>query len=314
MSENHAPTGTAETWPALPLDEWQETLDTLHMWLQIIGKIKLELVPFQNQWWNIALIPTVRGLATGLIPYGERAFEIDLDFLDHTLVIRTSDGDVTTIDLAPRSVAEFYAELMNALDTLGISVKINPIPVEASHTIPCDTNEVHKSYDPEYATRFWRILLGTSRVLQRYNSRFTGKASPIQFFWGSFDLSQVRFSGRPAETPQGAPRFLQLAENEENAACGFWPGNTAMSGLTLGEPAFYAYAYPQPDGYTMASVRPVTANYDEQFGQFLLRYEDVRSSLTPEQDILDFFESTYEIAAQTGDWDRATLDFDPSAL
>lgn len=256
MSAPHAYTDESEVWPSLPLAEWQATLDTLHMWLQIIGKIKLELVPFQNQWWNVTLLPTARGLATGVIPYEGRAFEIDLDFVDHTLVVCTSDGGVKTIALAPRTVAALYDELMAALATLGTRVAINPIPVEVPHVIPCDTNDVHKEYDPEYVTRWWRILLGTTRVLQQYNSRFTGKSSPIQFFWGSFDLSQTRFSGGPAEPPQGAPRFIQLAEN---AACGFWPGNTAMSGLTLGEPAFYAYAYPQPDGYATVAVRPEAA-------------------------------------------------------
>jgi hypothetical protein len=304
----------AGPWPALPLDEWQATLDTLHMWLQIIGKIKLEQVPFQNQWWNIPLLPTAHGLATGVIPYGERAFEIDLDFLDHALVIRTSDGGVKTMALTACTVASFYAELMAALTALGVPVTINPIPVEVPHTIPCDTNTVHKDYDPEYVTRWWRILLGTTRVLQQYNSRFTGKSSPIQFFWGSFDLSQVRFSGQPAEPPQGAPRFVQLAENEENAACGFGPGNTAMSGLTYGEPAFYAYCYPAPDGYAAAAVRPDAAYYDRDFGEFILRYEDVRRSPSPEQAILDFFESTYAIAADRAGWDRGRLELDPSTV
>ncbi|MGH9174984.1 MAG: DUF5996 family protein, partial [Vicinamibacterales bacterium] len=227
----------AERWPALPLAEWQATLDTLHMWLQIIGKIKLRLAPFRNQWWHITLHPTAHGLTTGPIPYGDRAFEIDLDFLDHTMRVRTSDGEVRTLALRPQTVADFYRELMAALGELRIQVAINPVPVEVPHTIPFDTNEVHEDYDPEYVTRWWRILLATTAVLQQYDSHFSGKSSPPQFFWGSFDLNQTRHSGRPADPPRGAPRFVQLAENEENAACGFWPGNTAMSGVTFGEPA-----------------------------------------------------------------------------
>lgn len=302
---------STETWPALPLAEWQPTLDTLHMWLQIIGKIKLELTPFQNQWWNITLHPTARGLTSGLIPYGERAFEIDLDFIDHVMSIRRSDGHDRRIPLTACSVAVFYADLMSALAAFGIDVRINPIPVEVPHTIPCDTNEVHKDYDPVYVTRWWRIMLGTTRVMQQYNSGFAGKSSPPHFFWGSFDLNQTRHSGRPATPPQGAPLFVQLAENEENVACGFWPGNTAMSGLTYGEPAFYAYCYPAPDGYTSGAIRPAAAYYDEQFGEFILRYDDVRQSASPEQDIFDFFESAYEISADRANWDRARLEFNP---
>jgi hypothetical protein len=314
MRDERSPRQAPDPWPALPLDGWQATLDTLHMWLQVIGKIKLKLVPYQNQWWNIALHPTARGLTTGVIPYSDRSFEIDLDFLDHTLCVSISDGGIRTLALRPQTVAAFYAELMAALATLGIQVTINPIPVEVPHVIPCDTNEVHKDYDPEFVTRFWRILLATTTVLQQYNVRFTGKSSPPLFFWGSFDLSLTRFSGRPAEPPQGAPRFVRLSENEENAACGFWPGNTSMSGVTYGEPAFYAYCYPQPDGYAQARIRPEAAYYDEQLGEFILRYEDVRSSPNPHQAVLDFFESTYEIAAQRADWDRTRLEFDHTSF
>ncbi len=314
MLDRHDARHAPERWPALPLAEWQATLDTLHMWLQVIGKITLELTPYRNQWWHIGLHPTARGMVTGIIPYGERSFEIDLDFLDHTLCVSTSDGGIKALALRPQTVAGFYAELMAALATLGIQVVINPIPVEVPHVIPCDTNDVHQDYDPEYVTRWWRIVLETTKVLQQYNVRFTGKSSPPLFFWGSFDLSLTRFSGRPADPPRAAPRFVQLAENEENAACGFWPGNTAMSGLTFGEPAFYAYCYPQPDGYAQASVRPAEAYYDAQMGEFILRYEDIRRSPDPHQAILDFFESTYEIAANRASWDRARLEFDPAAI
>ena len=314
MSTRSNPAQQIEAWPALPLAEWQATLDTLHMWLQIIGKIQLALAPYRNQWWNIAQLPTADGLTTGPIPYGGRAFDINLDFLRHSLTVRDSDGQTRTIPLSARTVAAFYAQLMATLAELDIQVTINPIPSEAPHTIPFATNTVHKEYDPEYVTRWWRIMLGTTLALQRYNAHFTGKSSPPQFFWGGFDLSHTRFSGRPADPPQGVPRFIQLAENEENAACGFWPGNTAMTGLTYGEPAFYAYCYPAPEGYTAGTIRPEAAYYDEQFGEFILRYEDARHSASPEQAILDFFESAYEIAADRASWDRSRLEFDPSTI
>jgi hypothetical protein len=303
----------SEPWPELPLAAWQSTLGTLHMWLQIVGKIKLELVPFRNQWWNITLHLTSRGLTTGIIPYGERAFEIEFDFLDHNAYITVTDGQVKTIGLYPRSVARFYAEMMDTLAALDIQVRVNPIPVEVPHTISCETNEVYKDYDPEYVTRWWRIMLGTTMVLQQYGSRFSGKSSPPHFFWGSFDLAQTRHSGLPAEPPQGAPLFFQLAENEQNAACGFWPGNTSASGLTYGEPAFYAYTYPQPEGYPDAKVLPEAAYFDKTMGEFILRYEDVRGAPSPAQAILDFFESTYVAAADLAGWDRDRLEIAPVA-
>lgn len=302
---------TAAAWPELPLQEWQATLDTLHMWLQVVGKIKLELVPFLNQWWNVTLLPTSRGLTTGLIPYEGRAFEIELDFLEHNLYIRDSAGGVKSLALIERTVADFYANVMAMLAALDIHVTINPMPAEVPHPIPFDVNDVNKEYDPEYAARWWRILLNTSMVLQTYNSRFTGKSSPVQFFWGSFDLGQTRFSGRPADPPQGVPRFVQLAENEENVACGFWPGNTTMSGITFGEPAYYSYIHPQPAGYSAVAVRPAAAYYDRQLGEFILRYEDVRTAPDPALALLDFFESTYAAGADLARWDRAALEANP---
>ncbi len=306
-------TASTVRWPELPLDEWQSTLDTLHMWLQIVGKTKLELTPFLNQWWNVALLPTPRGLTTGVIPYGARSFEVEIDFLDHTLSIRDNLGRSEVIALVERTVAQFYDEYSARLAALELQVEINPVPVEVPHTIPFHADDVHRDYDPEYVTRWWSIMLNTVNVLQTYCSRFTGKASPSQFFWGSFDLCQTRFSGRLADPPAGAPRFLQLAENEENAACGFWPGNTSMSGETFGEPAFYAYCYPLPDGYAEESIKPEAAYYDQRMGLFILRYEDVRLSPSPEQNILAFFESTYEIAAERANWDRTRLEVNPPA-
>lgn len=304
----------AERWPELPLDAWQPTLDTLHMWTQIIGKIKLELTPFQNHWWNIALLQTARGLTSGLIPYGDRTFEIDLDFLGHKLLVQDSNGGVKEIALRPRTVADFYAEVMAALAALDISVTINPIPVEVPHTIPLNTNTVHREYDPAYVTRWWRIQLETTKVLQQLSTHFAGKNSPIQFFWGSFDLNHARFPGRLKDPPRGVPRWLQLSETEEYAGCGFWPGNTSMSGVTLGKPAFYAYCTPQPSGYAEASVLPREAYYDRELGEFILAYEDVRRSADPQQAIFDFFESTYALAAERAGWDRDRLEYDPSAI
>jgi hypothetical protein len=281
------------------------------MWLQVIGKIKLELVPFLNQWWNISLLPTARGLTTGLIPYDGRAFEIEIDFIEHNLYVRDSTGGVKTLALIERPVADFYANITAMLAALGIHVTINPVPAEVPNPIPLNVNDVNKDYDPEYAERCWRILLNTTLVLQTYNSRFNGKSSPVQFFWGSFDLSQTRFSGRPADPPQGAPRFVQLAENEENVACGFWPGNTTMSGVTFGEPAYYSYIYPGPPGYSEAAVRPAAAYYDRRLGEFILRYEDVRTAPDPAQALLDFFESTYAAGADHAGWNRAALEANP---
>lgn len=299
---------TTETWPALPLAEWHETLDTLHMWLQVIGKIKLELVPFLNEWWNVGLAVTATGLTTGLIPNGERAFQIDLDFIRHNLAIQTSDGAIKAMPLIPRSVANFYAELMATLGALGIDVTINTLPAEVPNPIRCDINETHAAYDGEYANRWWRILLQTAMVLQRFRTPFTGKSSPILFYWGSFDLGYARFSGRPADPPAEAPRFYQIAEDQENFACGFWPGNASASGRTFGEPAFYAYHSPAPPSINETTVRPEAARFDSALGEFILRYDDARRSADPAQAVLAFFQSTYEAATRLSNWDRDALE------
>jgi hypothetical protein len=300
--------GVDPRWPALPLDEWQATLDTVHMWLQIVGKIKLTLVPFQNQWWHIGLHPTPRGLRTGIIPYHNRSLDMEFDFFNHQLAVREDNGRSEVIPLRDMTVADCYDTIMTTLEQFDCRVDISLIPVEVPHRIPLNSNRVHGSYDPDAVSRWWRINLNTTQVLQRYNSRFNGKSSPILFFWGSFDLAQTRFSGRPATPPSGVPLFFQLAENEENVACGFWPGNTSASGQTFGEPAFYSYIYPAPDGYSQATVQPDAAYFDTEMGEFLLRYEDVRLAPDPEQLILDFFESTYEAAADHAEWDRERLE------
>jgi hypothetical protein len=295
-------------WPPLPLSAWQETLDTVHMLTQIMGKVKLALTPFQNEWWNVALLLTARGLTTGPIGYGQRLFQIDLDVLDHALVVRTSDGAAAVIPLRPRPVADVYAELMATLRSLGIEVTISTRPSEVPDPIPFDQDRVHDAYDPEAVERWWRVLAHTERVLQRFRTPFVGKSSPINFFWGSFDLNHTRFSGRPATPPSTWPRFMQIAEQRENFSCGFWPGNITASGVAFGEPAFYAYIFPEPPGLPQALIRPDAAYYDTTLGEFVLRYDDARQAPDPDAAILAFFESSYEVAATLAEWDRAALE------
>jgi hypothetical protein len=302
---------TTETWPALPLSAWRETQQTLHLWTQIVGKVKLELTPFLNEWWNIAFAVTPRGLTTGTIPAAAGAFAIDFDFVDHTLFVRASDGRTRAMPLIPRSVAGFYAELLATLHTMGIEVAINPISVELPEPIACDVDTEHASYDPESVRRWWWITVQTERILQQYRSSFVGKSSPVNFFWGSFDLNATRFSGRPADPPAGAPRVMQQAEDQENVACGFWPGNATMAGFELGESAFYSYVYPEPEGFRATAVLPEAASFHPDLGLFLLRYDDAQRAPSPEQAVLDFFQSTYEAAATLAGWDRQALERTP---
>jgi hypothetical protein len=308
MSMSPTPDPLTGDWPPLPFPDWQDTQETLHRWLQIAGKVKLELTPFLNEWWNVALTVTARGLSTGPIPYGAGTFEIAFDFIDHTLFIHTSAGQTRALPLLPRSVAAFYAEFFEILRSLGIEVSINPMPVEIVNPISCAIDHERDAYDADAVHRWWRILLGTERVLQHFRTPFVGKSSPILWFWGSFDLTHVRFSGRPAEPPPGAPRFVQLAEDQENYACGFWPGNANYSGVLLNEPAFYAYIYPEPPDFPTAPVLPAAAAYRPELGQFILPYAAVRESAAPEQAIHDFFSSTYEAAATAAAWDRSLLE------
>ena len=299
---------STETWPELPWDAWKASCDTLHLWTQVVGKVKLALSPFLNEWWNVGFDVTARGLTTSTIPLGSGAFEIDFDFIDHDLTILTSTGTETSLPLAPCSVADFHRELMARLRQCGIEVAIDPLPVEVPDPIPFTEDVIHSSYDPVYVNRWWRILVGTVNVLQRHRSPFFGKSSPILFYWGSFDLNATRFSGRPAPPLEGVPRFFQLAEDQENIACGFWPGNPNAAGIELGEPAFYSYLYPAVPGYREASVEPTSARYDDRLNEFILPYEDVRRMPSPERAILDFFESTYEAGATLARWDRAVLE------
>jgi hypothetical protein len=298
----------SDRWPALPWDDWKNTCETLHMWTQVVGKVKLELAPFLNEWWQVAFALTARGMTTGLIPYRGSAFQVEFDFIDHNLLIQSDGGITKSLALAPRTVADFYGDFMDTLNAIGIEVSINPLPSEVPNPIPFDQNQVNRSYDPDPVNRWWRIQVRTENVLQRYRSTFVGKSSPIHFFWGSFDLNTARFSGRPAPAPEGMPRFFQVAEDQENVACGFWPGNPNAAGVTFGEPAFYSYVYPSPDGYSDVSVQPSAAHFDKNLGEFILRYEDVRQSDSPEEDLLAFFQSTYEAAADLAGWDRGRLE------
>ena len=300
----------AAIWPELPYEAWEDTLDTLHMWTQVVGKVKLALAPFLNEWWQVAFHITARGMTTGLIPYGDGAFTVDFDFIDHNLVVLTDDGGRKTLSLMPRSVADFYREFMAMLAALGIAVTIDPMPVEVPDPIPFDVDVGHASYDAGAVNRWWRIQVQTARVLQRYRSSFMGKSSPIGFFWGSFDLNATRFSGRPAPLPEG-PRFAQLAEDQENVACGFWPGNPSRPGQPASEPAFYASAYPQPDGFAEAPVQPEAAYFDSALGEFILPYEAARHAPQPETAVLQFFQSVYESAADLAGWDREGLERTP---
>jgi hypothetical protein len=292
-------------WPALPLKEWESTRATLHMWTQMAGKVKLALCPPVNHWWQVTLHVNSRGLTTQLIPYSAGAFEIQFDFLKHVLEIQSSDGQRREIALVPRSVADFYREFMAALGSLGIRVKIWPMPVEVPKPVRFDQDRVHASYDPEYANRFWRALLSVDSAFQEFRCRFLGKSSPVHFFWGSFDLAVTRFSGRRAPERPGADKVTREAYSHEVISVGFWPGNEGVI-----DAAFYAYAAPEPTGFPQAPVRPSAAFYGKDLSEFFLPYEDVRRSDSPRNALLDFAQSTYEDGASLGNWDRAALERD----
>jgi hypothetical protein len=293
----------SEAWPSLPLDAWSDTSDTLHMCTQIVGKIRLALSPFENHWWHSTLYVGPRGLTTSAIPYGTGLFEIRFDFLDHNLVVETSNGATRIVRLSARPVAEFYRDVMATLASLGIDVKIYGVPVEVPHPIPFDQDLTHASYDPEYVRRFWRILMSASTVLREFRGRFTGKSSPVHFFWGSFDLAVTRFSGRRAPAREGADAVTREAYSHEAISAGFWPGGGGVKG-----PAFYAYAAPEPAGFARSPVRPAPAFYSSELSEFLLMYDDVRSAESPKADLLAFLESTYEAAANLAHWDRESLE------
>ena len=294
-------------WPALPYAEWKDTLDTLHMWMQIAGKVRMELTPAVNHWWHVPLYVSARGLTTGPIPHGTRSFELEFDFLDHRLFVRACEGDVRAVEMRPRTVADFYAELMAALEGLGLGVRINTMPQEVADPVRFEQDTTHASYDADAASRFWRVLAQADRVLREFRGRWLGKCSPVHFFWGSMDLAVTRFSGKPAPPHPGAPglpdSITREAYSHEAASAGFWPGNAAFP-----QPAFYAYFYPEPGGYKTATAGPEAAYYGTDFGEWLLPYEAVRTAPDPDAALMEFLQSTYAAGADLAGWDRAALE------
>jgi hypothetical protein len=302
-----------QAWPALPLAEWQNSLATLHRWLQIVGKTRLALAPPVNHWWHITLYLSSRGLTTSAMPYRDRWLEVELDFIDHQLLARTSNGGIRSMPLAPQTVADFYRDYMALLQSVGAPVKIRPVPNELEDTLPFTDDRVHRSYDPEYVSRCWRALAQADRVLQQFRGGFIGKCSPVHFFWGAFDLACTRFSGRPAPThPGGVPNLPDWAVREayshECISAGWWPGGGAVT-----ESAFYAYSYPEPAGFAEARVRPDAAYYSPDLKEFILPYEAVRTASRPDELLLEFLQSTYEAGASLGGWDRGALERSPAA-
>jgi len=292
-----------QAWPALPLAEWKDTLDTLHMWTQIVGKVRLVQSPLVNHWWNVPLYVTPRGLTTSLIPHGTRNFALSFDFIDHVLLVATVEGTTRTLALAPRSVADFYRELMATLDALGLPVAIHGKPDEVDDPIPFAQDETHHSYDPDPAQRHWRILVQADRVLKEFRGRFIGKCSPVHFFWGSFDLAVTRFSGRRAPPMPEADAITREGYSHEVISHGFWAGSGNIE-----EPAFYSYTAPQPDGLPEAVIRPAKAFYNPDTTGFVLPYEIVRRASDPDAVLLEFLQSTYEAGATLAKWDRAALE------
>jgi hypothetical protein len=294
------------SWPALPLEAWRETYATLHMWTQVLGKIQLALLalsPPLNHWWHVPLSLTARGLTTAPLPHGQRVIQLTFDFLAHALLLEGSDGTVQRIGLYPRSVADFYQEVMRTLEAMGSPAKIWPVPVEIPDPIPFASDTQHAAYDGEYVQRFWRILLQVEQVLKRFQGRFVGKSSPVQFYWGSFDLCLTRFSGRPAPPhPSGIP-FVVEAASHEQFVVGFWPGSGAMQA-----PAFFAYAYPEPEGLRAARIAPEGAAWHAELQEFILPYDAFRNLNRPDEALLDFCQSIYTAAADLGHWDRAALE------
>lgn len=295
---------SSERWPALPLAEWKDTYATLHMWTQIVGKIRLALSPAINHFWGTTLYVTSRGLTTSPIPYANGVFEIAFDFVAHALEITTSAGESRAFRLVPRTVAEFYFELMKALHSLGIEVSVWTMPVEVPRPVRFNLDESHASYDGEYADRFWQVLVGVDAVLREFRSRFIGKVSPVHFFWGSFDLAVTRFSGRRAPERPDADAITKEAYSHEVISHGFWPGD----GEIVKDAAFYAYAAPEPAGFKDRQILPAKAFYSAEKSEFFLMYDDVRLSESPEQTLLDFCQSTYEAGADLGNWYRSNLE------
>jgi hypothetical protein len=297
-----------DAWPALPFSEWKETCAALHMWMQIVGKIRLSLSPWTNHSWHVTLYVTARGLTTSPIPHGVHTFEILFDFIDHHLRIKKNDGAIEMIELRARSVANFYEAVMNALNKLELPVSINTTPNEIPNPIPLERDDAHRSYDPEFANRFWRVLVQADRVFKEFRSRFCGKCSPVHLFWGAPDLAVTRFSGRAAPPhPGGIPHMpdaiTREAYSQEVSSLGFWPGNEAMP-----EAIFYSYAYPEPKGFSEAKIKPAGASYNSQLKEFILPYDAVRTAESPDATLLDFAQSAYDAASTLGKWDREAME------
>ncbi len=292
-----------ELWPELRWEDWSATAETLHMWTQIVGKVRLALSPLQAHWWNVPLYVSARGLSTSAMPYGADFLEIEFDFVNHQLLFRTSTGLSAYQPLRAQSVADFYTEFQKTLSDLGVHVEIYGMPVELAHPIPFAEDTEHASYDPDAAHRFWRILIRTDQVFQKFSSRFIGKISPVHFFWGSFDLAVTRFSGRPAPPREGADPITREAYSHEVISAGFWPGNGGY-----GKAAFYCYAAPSPTNLDAATIQPAQGFWDRGLGEFILPYEDLRTSASPDETLLTFLQSTYDAAADLAHWDRKALE------
>jgi len=297
-----------ESWPDLPYHAWRDTRDTLHLWTQVVGKIRLALTPWLNHSWHVPLYVTARGLTTSPIYYGQRSLEIAFDFNEHVLDFVTSDGERRRMTLEPRTVAEFYDTVMALLTEVGVVVEITELPCEIPGAIAFGRDRTHAAYDAEYVKRFWGALMQADRVFKQFRTGFIGKSSPVHFFWGSFDLAVTRFSGRRAPLhPGGVPglddEVVREAYSHEVSSAGFWPGGSGAE-----QAAFYSYAYPEPSGFRTSSVEPSTAFYEKALGEFLLPYDAVRTASDPDGVLLAFLNTTYEAAARTGKWDRVALE------
>ena len=303
-------TGRSENpWPSLPYEEWRDTCETLHLWTQVVGKLAIALAPWVNHSWHVTLRVTARGLTTRMLPYGTRMLQIGFDFIEHRLLLQLSDGAFRTLALRPMTVADFYREVREGLASLGVTVAICTTPSELEQAVPFEEDCLHRAYDPEQAHRFWSILVQTQRVLDEFRALFVGKCSPVHFFWGGFDLAVTRFSGRTAPPhPGGVPHLpdwvAREAYSREVSSAGFWPGGAAAP-----YPLFYSYAYPEPEGYRTAAVRPDLATYHPGLREWVLPYDAVREARVPDEVLRTFLQSTYEAAAELGRWDRALLEW-----
>lgn len=303
MSDIQSGFATGNGWPNLSFKEGQATLATLQLWMQIVGKIRLAQAPHINHWWQVPLYVTCRGLTTSPVPYGSRRFQIDFDFIDHRLAIQTSDGSTESFALQPMTVADFHGEFMRRMQSLGLNVRIWTTPVEIPDPVPFESDREHCAYDKDHVLRLWRALLQADRIFTAFRARFIGKVSPVHFFWGAFDLAVTRFSGRAAPLHPGAPNLaLHVARESysmEVSSCGFWPGGPGME-----QAVFYAYAYPEPAGFKGSKIKPQAAFYSNELKEFILPYEDVRRAQSPDETLLGFLQSTYDVAADLGGWPR----------